>query len=129
MGSEGFSRKPEPTKRSTGTSTTSFTSDPRVTPTRTNESSSSTSIKRRTSDNDPRCSPIRLPPDDKGPRTPEPDEPSEPLKRPKPLLKPPLNKHVKIKLPTIIKRFNVITKVMKLVHLCHNTFKTNIIDF
>merc|ERR1712183_1043210 len=30
------------------------------------------------------------------PRTPEPDEPSEPLKRPKPLLKPPSNKYVKI---------------------------------
>merc|ERR1711981_674740 len=111
------SRKPEPTKRSTGTCTTSFTSDPRVTPTRTSESSSSTSIKKRISDNDPRCSPIRLPPDDKGPRTPEPDEPSELLKRPKPLLKPLSNKYVKIKLPTIIKRFNVITKVMKLVHL------------
>merc|ERR1739847_193402 len=65
------------------------TSRARVTPTRTSESFSSTSTRKRTSDSDPRCSPTRPPPDDSEPRTRDADERSDWPARPRPPSKPP----------------------------------------
>merc|ERR1712071_104250 len=63
--------------------------------------------KERTPNNEPRCSLTRLLPDDRGPEKPEPDEPSESLIRPRPLLKPPSSKL------RILPKFWSLPKVLK----------------
>jgi len=95
-------RKRELPRKSTNICTTNSTWNPRVTCTRTSESSLNTSTRKRTPINEPRCSLTRPLPDDKGPKMPESDEPSEPLKRPRAPLKPPSSKWT---LPKVLKTF------------------------
>merc|ERR1712039_312620 len=64
---------------------------------------------KRTRNSEPRCSLTRLLLDDKGPRMPESDEPSDWLKRPNPPSKPPLNKLLQVH--NIISLLNFLCKI------------------